>query len=204
MSRENAPRVLVESVAQWRDWLAEHHADEPPGVWSVRWRYASGGPVVTYEELVEAALCFGWIDSSGRTLDDQQTMLWFTRRKKGSGWARTNKARIERLEAEGLMAPAGRAMIEAARADGSWTLLDDVENLVVPPDLAAAFEQHPGSRAQWDAFPPSARRAHLEWLVQAKRAATREARMQDIASSAARGVRANEWVRKPQPPAADA
>lgn len=194
-ARDSAPQVLVESTTQWREWLDAHHADEPPGVWAVTWRAGSGGPVVTYEELVLGALCFGWIDSSGKGIDDRQTMLWFTRRKKGSGWAGTNKARVEQLEAAGLMAPAGRAMIEAAHADGSWTLLDDVEKLVVPADLAAAFDAHPGSRQQWDAFPPSVRRAHLDWLVHAKRPATRTKRLEEIASDAAQGIRANQWPR---------
>ena len=138
----------------------------------------------------------GWIDSSGRKLDDERSMLWFTRRKPGSGWAGTNKERVVRLEAEGRMTPAGRAMIEAAKADGSWTLLDDVENLVVPDDLAAAFERHPGSRENFDAFPPSARRAILDWIVHAKRDATRTARLEESARLAAQNVRANQWVPK--------
>jgi uncharacterized protein YdeI (YjbR/CyaY-like superfamily) len=195
-ARDSAPRVLVESTEQWREWLAAHHADEPPGVWAMTWRAGSGEAVVTYEELVMGALCFGWIDSSGRAVDDRQTMLWFTRRKKGSGWARTNKARVEQLEAEGLMMPPGRAMIDAAHADGSWSMLDDVENLVVPADLAAAFDAYPGSRAQWDAFPPSARRAHLDWLVHAKRPETRAKRLDQIARDASVGLRANEWPRR--------
>ena len=107
------------------------------------WRAGSGGPRISYEESVEQALCFGWVDSKGRSLDAERTMLWFAPRKRGSGWARTNKERIERLAAAGLMAPAGHAVIDAAKADGSWTLLDDVENLVVPDDLAAAFAAHP-------------------------------------------------------------
>ena len=119
------------------------------------WRAGSGGPRISYEESVEQALCFGWVDSKGRSLDAERTMLWFAPRKRGSGWARTNKERIERLTAAGLMAPAGHAVIEAAKADGSWTLLDDVENLVVPDDLAAAFAAHPPAREHWDAFPRS-------------------------------------------------
>jgi uncharacterized protein YdeI (YjbR/CyaY-like superfamily) len=123
-------------------------------------------------------------------------MLWFTRRKAGSGWARTNKERIVRLEAEGRMTPAGRALIDAAKTDGSWTLLDDVENLIVPDDLAAAFDRHPGSRQNFEAFPPSARRAILEWIVQARREATRAARLEESARLAAENVRANQWTPK--------
>jgi uncharacterized protein YdeI (YjbR/CyaY-like superfamily) len=165
-------------------------------VWFVSWKTATGKPVVPYERAVEEALCVGWIDATSKTLDDERRMLWFTRRKPGSGWARTNKERVARLEAEGRMTPAGRALIDAAKADGSWTLLDDVENLVVPDDLAAAFDRYPGSRAQFDGFPPSARRAILSWIVQAKRETTRAARLEESARLAAEGKRANEWVPK--------
>ena len=133
------------------------------------------GEAASGEEAVEQALCFGWIDSTNRSLDDERSMMWFAPRRRGSGWARSNKQRIERLEASGQMAPPGRALIDGAKADGSWTMLDDVEDLVVPPDLAEAFDAHPGSREQWDAFPRSARRGILEWVAQAKRAPTRAA-----------------------------
>ena len=120
-------------------------------------------------------------------------MLWFAPRKRRSGWSRPNKERIARLEAEGRMAPAGRAVLEAAKADGSWTLLDDVEDLVVPPDLAAAFARHPGSAEQFEAFPRSAKRGILEWIVQAKTAGTRDKRIEEAARLAAQGERANQW-----------
>lgn len=193
--RDDAPQVHAETVEEWRDWLLAHHATES-GAWLVSWKTPTGKPSVKYELAVEEALCVGWIDSAGRTLDDERRALWFTRRKPGSGWARTNKERIVRLEAEGRMLPAGRAVIDAAKADGSWTLLDDVENLIVPDDLAAAFERHPGSRQNFDAFPPSARRAILEWIVQAKREATRAARLEESAQLAAQNVRANQWTPK--------
>jgi uncharacterized protein YdeI (YjbR/CyaY-like superfamily) len=161
----------------------------------VFWRKQSGRTGLTYEEAVQEALCFGWIDSKGAKLDDQRTMLWMSPRKRGSGWARTNKARIERLLADGLMAPAGLAMIEEAKRDGSWTLLDDVENLVVPDDLAAALDTHPGARDQWDALSRSVRRAALEQLVLAKRPETRAKRVAETARLTAEGERPGpgEW-----------
>lgn len=189
VGRDDAPWVHVETVQEWRDWLLANHATSS-GAWLVSWKAPTGRPAVKYELAVEEALCVGWIDSAGRTIDDERHALWFTRRKPGSGWARTNKERIVRLEADGRMTDAGRALIDAAKADGSWTLLDDVENLVVPHDLAAAFDRYPGSRAQFDAFPPSARRTMLEWLVHAKRQTTRAARLEEIARLAAEGRRA--------------
>jgi len=188
-TRDDAPRVHAETAGEWRAWLEAHHADTP-SVWLVSWKSATGRPSVPYERAVEEALCFGWIDSTNRSLDDERGMLWFTRRKPGSGWARTNKERIVRLEADGRMTAAGRAVIDAAKADGSWTLLDDVENLVVPDDLAAAFDRYPGSREQYDAFPRSARRVILVWIVQAKRPETRAARLEQTARLAQEGKRA--------------
>src|SRR5215207_9057705 len=139
---DEAERVYPQTRAAWRKWLTSHHQSSA-GVWFVSWRKRAGKGGPGYEDAVEEALCFGWIDSVGRTLDDDRAMLWFSPRKPGSGWARTNKERVERLTAAGLMTPAGQRVIDAAKADGSWTRLDDVENLVVPDDLAAAFENRP-------------------------------------------------------------
>src|SRR5918998_3783153 len=185
----------AESRGDWRRWLEEHHG-RGRGVWLVTWKPHTGRPRVTYEEAVEEALCFGWVDSRAGTLDDERHSQWFAPRKQGSNWARSNKIRVERLERDGLMTDAGRAAIEAARADGSWSRLDDVENLIVPEDLGAAFDEHPGAREHWDAFPRSARRAILEWIVNAKRDETRRKRLRETAEAAARGERANERPRQ--------
>ena len=121
-------------------------------------------------------------------------MRWYSPRRPGSAWSGANKERIARLEAEDRLLPPGRAAVDTARADGTWALLEDVEDLVVPDDLAAAFAAHPGSAAEWDDFPPSARRAILEWIVQAKRPATRARRIEEAARKAAQGERANQWT----------
>ena len=190
MPRPDAERVHCETVEQWREWLLAH-CDRTEGVWLVSWKRATGRPGVPYVTAVEEALTVGWIDSTAATLDDERSMQWFAPRKARSGWARTNKERLVRLEAEGRMQPRGRAVVDTAKADGSWTLLDDVEALVVPPDLAAALEARPGARAQWDAFPPSVRRAHLAWVVMAKRPQTRARRIEEISTAAERGERAS-------------
>lgn len=187
--REDAERFQPATLAEWRAWLAGHH-DRPGGVWLVMWRAGSGGPRISYEQIVEQALCFGWIDSTGKGIDAERTMVWFTPRKPRSGWSRINKQRIDRLIASCEMTPAGLAPIEAAKADGSWTLLDDVEDLVVPADLDAALAAAPPARANWDAFPRSARRAILVRLVQARRPETRAKRVAEVASKAAVNERA--------------
>ena len=192
MAAADAPRVHAETREQWRAWLEEHAATES-AVWLVSWRSPTGRPSVPYAEAVTEALAVGWVDSTGKRLDEERSMLYFARRKRGSGWARPNKLRVAELEASGRMTEAGRRVVEAAKADGSWTLLDDVEDLVVPPDLAAAFDAVPGSREHWEAFPRSAKRGILEWIVQAKTAPTRAKRIAAAAEAAGRGERANQW-----------
>ncbi len=180
--------------AEWRAWLEAHH-DRDDGVWLVRNKKAAGTPTVSENEAIEEALCFGWIDSRPRALDAERTMLYFAPRKPGSGWSRPNKERIARMTAAGKMTPPGQAKIDAARADGSWSALDDVENLVVPDDLAAAFEEHGSAAEQWEAFPRSAKRGILEWISTAKRETTRARRVEQTARLAAQGERANQWPR---------
>ena len=186
---DGAERVEPVTLDEWRAWLTANH-DSSTGVWLVLRKPSAPGPGVGYVESVEQALCFGWVDSKTKGLDAERTLQYFSPRRRRSGWARPNKQRIERLLAAGLMAPAGVAVVEAAKADGSWTLLDDVEDLVVPDDLAAAFAERPGSREHWDAFPRSPRRMMLVWLVEARRPDTRAKRVTEIADRAAEGVRA--------------
>lgn len=194
MSQRPPPLELPHRAA-WRAWLAAHHT-QPDGVWLVLGRKAATAPHLRYDEAVEEALCFGWIDSLPGTLDATRTLLYFAPRKAGSGWAATNKARIERLVAAGLMTAAGLAKIDAAKRDGSWTRIDGAIALVVPDDLADALARNHGAAAHFDAFPPSARRALLEWIATAKRPETRARRIQETAEKAARGERANVWTPK--------
>ena len=179
----------------WRAWLAEHH-DRDDGVWFVFFKKATGKPTVSYDEAVDEAICFGWIDSRPRTLDAERSMRYFSPRKPGSGWSRVNKARIVRMTDAGRMTPAGQAKIDAAKADGSWGALDDVENLIVPGDLAGAFDDCPGAAAHWENFPRSVKRGILEWIGNAKRDATRKKRVSETARLAQKNERANQWTRK--------
>lgn len=192
---DDAPREHFETADEWRRWLEAHHASSS-GIFVVYWRKATGRPAMSYDEMVEQALCFGWVDSRPGKLDDERSMLWFTPRKRGSAWAGPNKERVDRLTAAGLMHPAGIAVVDAAKADGTWTLLDAVERLEVPDDLAARLAAVDGARAQWDSFPRSVRRGILEWIVHAKTPATRERRIQETADRAGRGERANQWSPK--------
>jgi uncharacterized protein YdeI (YjbR/CyaY-like superfamily) len=186
---DGRPYVQPADRAEWRAWLIEHHRTSR-GVHLAGWRRASGRVPLDYVGVTEEALCVGWIDSKASVLDEERSLLWFSPRQPGSGWARTNKERVARLTAAGLMLPAGLAVVEQAKRSGTWTLLDDVEDLVVPDDLVAALDGLRGARANWDAFPPSARRQDLYWLVTAKRPETRSRRLAEIAARAARNERA--------------
>jgi uncharacterized protein YdeI (YjbR/CyaY-like superfamily) len=175
--------------ADWRAWLSENH-QKATGVWLVYCKKNSGMPSVTYDEAVAEALCFGWIDSVPKKIDEQQYCQLFSPRKPRSGWSRVNKQRIDQLLADGLIADAGLAKIEAAKADGSWAKLDEVEDLIVPPDLQAAFDENPVAATNFDGFSRSVKRGLLEYLTNAKRPDTRVRRIADIVSKAADGKRA--------------
>ncbi len=190
-------KVHAETVLQWRDWLLANH-QTAEGVWLISWKSATGKPRVTYEESVIEALAVGWVDSHQRKIDDKRSMLWFTRRNPTSGWARPNKARIKLLEQQGRLLPAGRRMVDIAKANGSWSKLDDIDNLVVPEDLADSLAERAGARDNWDGFPPSARRGILEWIAQAKTTVTRTKRISETADKASRGERANQWLPRDQ------
>jgi len=135
----------------------------------VTYKKRSGGPYASYDDVVEEALCFGWIDSVRRSLDADRSQLLVTPRKRGSRWSKASKQRIQRLTAAGPLAPAGLAAVTDAKADGSWTALDAVEELVEPEDLGAALDAEPNARANWDGFQGSTKRAILEWIIAAKR-----------------------------------
>ncbi|MGD8487118.1 MAG: YdeI/OmpD-associated family protein [Chloroflexota bacterium] len=178
-------------AAEWRAWLEANHGRQQ-GVWLVSYRPRTGKPAISYEDAICEALCFGWVDSTYRRLDDERGALWWSPRRKGSLWARTNKERVARLEAEGRMTDAGRQAIARAKADGSWSILEPVEALEVPADLAAALEARTGARERWESFAPTARRAYLLWIVTAKRAPTRAGRVEETADRVAAGLRYEE------------
>jgi uncharacterized protein YdeI (YjbR/CyaY-like superfamily) len=186
---DDAPLVQPEDRAAWRAWLEANHATER-SVWLVTWRTRSGRKGLEYEAAIEEALCFGWVDGTAGTVDEDRGKLYFAQRKPRSVWAATNKARVERLIASGRMQPAGLAAIDRAKADGSWSVLDGPERLEVPVDLRDALAARPPAAEQFAAFPPSARKLMLSWVATAVRPETRASRIEQIAVKAARGERA--------------
>ncbi len=149
---DSYPQVQAETRAQWRDWLARHHATSP-GIWLATWKKTIERPHLAYDDIVEEALAFGWVDSQPKTVAAQRSARLLTPRKPGSNWSRLNKQRVERLTAAGLMTPAGLAAVAAAKANGRWDALDQTETLAEPADLAAALHANPAARRHWDAFP---------------------------------------------------
>ena len=178
--------------AEWRAWLEDNHG-RAEGVWLISYKKTTGKPRIEYDEAVEEALCYGWIDSKPNKLDAERSLLRFVPRKSGTGWSKPNKERVAKLLAAGLMAPAGLAKIAAAQADGSWYALDAVEALEIPSDLDQASAGNPTARRYFDAFPRSVKRGILEWIATAKRPETRARRVEETVTLAAKNVRANQW-----------
>ena len=190
MSKEHE-QVEVRTRAELRKWLEQHHQTSG-SIWLVTWKKHTPHHV-PWDVVVEEALCYGWIDSQPRKLDEDRSMIRLSPRKPGSGWSGINKKRVDKLLAEDLMRPAGIAAIDRAKEDGSWQALDKATTLDLPDDLQGAFANYPGARNKFDAFPPSARRAILEWIGIAKRPETRAARIEETARLAQQGERANQW-----------
>jgi len=191
MSKINAlPDFHPLTRKEWRDWLRENH-DESPGIWFVYYKKQTGKPRVTYDEAVEEALCFGWVDSLPRRVDENVSKLLFTPRKPKSVWSKLNKERVERLIENGLMTEVGLAKIEAAKRNGSWNALDASDNLEIPKDLAQAFKANKIAARNFTAFSDAVKRNILFWVGSAKRDETRATRIEKTVAMAARNQRAN-------------
>lgn len=173
-------------VAAWYKWLAKNHASAQ-SVWLVGYNKSSGKKSITWSESVDAALCYGWIDSKKIKIDEHTTHQFFCKRKPKSTWSKINKQKIERLIADGLMTQAGLDSIEIAKQNGSWSILDEVEDLVVPPDLEKAFKAKRGAEEYFAGLSKSSKKMLLYWIKSAKRTETREKRIDEIVENAALG-----------------
>lgn len=188
MKAPDTPTFYPTSRKKWRQWLEKNH-DRQASVWVIFYKKDAGMPTLSWSEAVDEALCFGWVDSKRKPVDEQQFIQFFSRRKPKGTWSKINKEKVEALTAQGLMRPAGLASIEAARQNGSWSILDEVETLAIPEDLEAAFARHTGSKDYFLSLSKSVRKMMLQWLVLARRAETREKRVNEIAVLAAQGLK---------------
>jgi uncharacterized protein YdeI (YjbR/CyaY-like superfamily) len=167
----------------WRTWLQKNHAKEK-NLWLIIYHKDSTTKSVYYAEAVEEALCFGWIDSKGNPRDDESYFLFFAQRKPKSNWSKLNRDRVKKLTEAGLMKPAGLAMIDLAKKSGTWKAQEEVDNLIIPPDLQRLFNKKKTAFKNFQAFAPSSKKVILNWLLSAKKPETRLKRIQETVALA--------------------
>jgi uncharacterized protein YdeI (YjbR/CyaY-like superfamily) len=181
--------------AAWRAWL-QQNGETQKAVWLIIYRKDADIKSVNYPEAVEEALCFGWIDSKPNKRDGESFYQFFARRKPRSNWSKINKERVQLLISEGRMTPAGLAVIEQAKANGAWSALDDIEQLINPPDLEAALQKNASAAKNFKAFQGSVKKGILEWILNAKRPETRAGRIEETVRLAQDNQRANQYKPK--------
>jgi len=180
------------SRQEWRDWLQENYAIKQ-SIWLIYYKKKSNAPTVLYNDAVDEALCFGWIDSKQMPLDEEKFMQFFSRRKPKSVWSRINKEKIEKLISQGLMTEAGFKTVEIAKENGSWTILDDAEALIIPEDLEVEFQKTPTAKDYFLGLSRSDKRNILQWLVLAKRPETRKNRITEIVELASQKLKPKQF-----------
>lgn len=177
---------------EWRQWLLENH-NKKQSIWLVHYNKKSNMPSVSWSEAVDEALCFGWIDSTRKSLDNDMFIQFFTKRKPRSVWSKINKEKIERLKQEGLLMPAGLESISIAQQNGTWNILDDVEELEISEDLEMEFNTREGSKEYFLSLSKSVRKSMLQWIKLAKRPETRQKRIVELVEHANRKIRPKQF-----------
>lgn len=179
---------------EWRNWLMENHQSSN-SVWVLFYKMSSSEPSITWREAVDEALCFGWIDSVKKKRDDVSSIQFFSKRRPKSTWSKINKNIVETLISEGLMAEAGFKSIEIAKQNGSWTILDTVEELLIPKDLQIELEKHAEVNSYFHGLSKSIKKMMLHWLVMAKQPETRKKRIIEIVEQAKLGKNPKHFYR---------
>ncbi len=181
--------------AAWRSWLMRHHQSSK-SIWLIIHKKLSPQSSVSYQEAVDEALCFGWIDSKPNKLDEFRFIQFFAKRNPKSNWSEVNKNKVAQLIKAGLMTYAGMELINYAKANGQWDALNQVDQIMIPADLTQALNRYPKAEANFIAFPKSTKRGILEWILNAKKEETRAKRIEETAKLAADNIRANQYTRK--------
>lgn len=184
MQKEEIEIFYPINLMAWREWLEKNHQSKQ-AVWLVFYNKSSSYKSITWSEAVDVALCFGWIDSKKVKIDSETSHQFFSKRKDKSTWSKINKQKIKQLIEQGLMMEAGYKSIEIAKKNGSWTILDEVEELVIPTDLEKALQQQPIAKDYFESLSKSVKKGMLQWLVLAKRPETRQKRITEIVELAA-------------------
>ena len=176
----------------WRNWLELNH-EKVDAIWIIFFKKKSPNFNLSWSESVDEALCYGWIDSTKKTIDDEKFKQYFSKRKEKSNWSKVNKRKVEQLVENGLMKQAGIKSIEIAKENGSWTLLDPVEDLITPEDLTKEFMKYQGAQNFYDNLSNSAKKILLYWVYSAKRAETRQKRVTEIAENAGSNLKPKQF-----------
>lgn len=192
MHKKEIETYCPTSPIDWRNWLEKNHQSKQ-SVWLVYFKASTKVASVSWSEAVDEALCFGWIDSTKKTIDEERYMQYFTRRKPNSTWSKVNKDKVALLIQNKLMTKAGYDSIETAKQNGTWSLMDDVEKLIVPEDLRIALNRNESSMAFFQSQSKSIKKGMLYWVVSAKRIETREKRIAEIARLAGKGLRPSQF-----------
>jgi len=191
--RDNLELVEPSNRAEFREWLQKNYTQKE-SVWVVIAKKGFEG--LSRQDSVEEILCFGWIDSVANKMDEKRFKVLMSPRKPKSVWSKINKALVTKLIKQNLMHPAGLAAIALAKKNGSWKVLNDMDNLKYPTDLTQAFNKNRKAKSNFDAFPPSAKKIILFWIQSAKTAETRNKRIKETVSKATKNERANQYVPK--------
>jgi uncharacterized protein YdeI (YjbR/CyaY-like superfamily) len=179
----------------WRLWLKKN-GEKEKSVWLIISRKSAAKKSIKYEEAVEDALCFGWIDSKANKRNEESFYQSFVKRNPKSSWSKINKERVSQLIDQGLMTVKGMEVIEQAKVNGAWSSLDSIENLKLAPNFKKALELNRQALDTFEAFPRSVKKGILEWIQNAKRKETREKRINETVSSAMKNIRANQYKPK--------
>ncbi|MCB0538319.1 MAG: YdeI/OmpD-associated family protein [Bacteroidetes bacterium] len=183
MSKKEHHKIIPGNTKEWREWLTQNHIKED-GVWLIYYKKNADKPTISWSEAVDEALCFGWIDSVKKPIDEEKFMQFFSKRKANSLWSKINKEKVSKLTQARKMTPAGFEIIEKAKQNGMWTLLDEVEELIIPKDLQQAFDAKPKALNYFLSLSKSVKKGMLTWIVVAKREETRQNRINEIVSCA--------------------
>lgn len=173
------PELYFERDTDWYDWLLTNHKKEK-GVYLIFYKLELNIPTMRWEEAVKVALCFGWIDSTVKSLGNGKRRQYFCKRNSKSNWSALNKRYIKELESSGLIHESGYKSIEIAQQNGSWSFMDDVEKGVIPDDLKAAFDKNPKAFENFQNFSKSYRKGYLSWVYSAKRPETKKKRISEV------------------------
>lgn len=184
MHNKEIETCCPQSQADWRQWLEKNHQSRQ-SVWLVYHTKKSNIPSLSWSEAVDEALCFGWIDSTTKKINDISFMQFFTKRKPKSNWSKINKEKVQQLIDSKRMTKQGYESIEIAKKNGYWTILDEIEEVIIPDDLEIAFKKHNGSKDYFLSLSKSTRKIILSWIILVGKQETRQKRIEEVVESAA-------------------